>query len=611
MKTPLALSVALALPLLSAANEAPFSASAPDGSLEERHPWTDKPLLNERSDFQFVVVTDRTGGHRDGVFEQAVSKINLLRPEFVVSVGDLVEGYYDDPIQSVREWTEFDGMVDALDMRFFYVPGNHDIWSPFSREVWEERFGSSYYHFIYRDVLFLALNSEDGASTTIGQEQARYFVEVLEAHPEVRWTLVFTHKPLWYYDERGSETGWASIQDQLVGRPHTVFAGHRHQYIHYEREGMRYIDLATTGGGSSLAGPAHGRFDHFVWVTMTQEGPVLANVLLDGIVDERIRTEESAEELNRLGGSVSMELPPVTWAGAAPAETVLRVRNDAEQPLRLTGRFGLSDHEGIKMAPHAFQAEIGAQSEWELPVTVRGLSINGEDVLTPLDWQVSYQTATVGETLWEFRSWLAVEGPKRVVSAPPTLQVDGMIGEWDSWQATLETPMHISGARSAWTGPDDARAHFTVAADAEWLYIAGVVKDDVWIDKPGATVGSQDYLVLTVLPYGDDAVEAEERAPWTFSATPSSALASGGVRGPDALEGHYRFAGLGSESGYAFEFAVSVEALEAAIDEAWTGVRVNVGLGDVDAHTGSRPTIWWKSPWSFGASARGLGRFQR
>ncbi len=44
-------------------------------------------------------------------------------------------------------------------MPFFYVPGNHDIAGEASAQVWKERFGPAYYHFIYRDVLFLCLNS--------------------------------------------------------------------------------------------------------------------------------------------------------------------------------------------------------------------------------------------------------------------------------------------------------------------------------------------------------------------------------------------------------------------------------------------------------------------
>src|SRR5206468_2697058 len=60
--------------------------------VEEKNPWTNLELNNKERDFQFVIVTDRTGGHRPGVFGEAVRKINLLQPEFVISVGDLIEG---------------------------------------------------------------------------------------------------------------------------------------------------------------------------------------------------------------------------------------------------------------------------------------------------------------------------------------------------------------------------------------------------------------------------------------------------------------------------------------------------------------------------------------
>src|SRR5688572_4625479 len=56
-------------------------------------PWTRLNFNNDPKHFQFVVVSDRTGAVRPGVFEEAVRKINLLQPEFVMSVGDLIMGY--------------------------------------------------------------------------------------------------------------------------------------------------------------------------------------------------------------------------------------------------------------------------------------------------------------------------------------------------------------------------------------------------------------------------------------------------------------------------------------------------------------------------------------
>jgi len=252
------------------------------------NPWTHLNLYNNPDNFQFAIVSDRTGGHRAGVFADAVEKLNLLKPEFVVSIGDLIEGYIADDAGLNRQWDEFDSLVNKLQMPFFYVPGNHDISSSVMAEKWQERLGPSYYHFLYRDVLFLCLNTEDGSSRWIDDRQMQYFQDVLKANRNVRWTLVFMHQPMWL---GGSYENWQQFELLLADRPYTVFAGHIHVYNKSIQEGQRYYILATTGGAGKgparkPAGIAECQFDHIVWITMTDDGPVMANLLLEGILDD-------------------------------------------------------------------------------------------------------------------------------------------------------------------------------------------------------------------------------------------------------------------------------------------------------------------------------------
>src|SRR5688572_31628455 len=42
---------------------------------------------------------------------RSVEQLNLLQPEFVVSVGDLIEGYSRDKERVAREWKEFQSYV--------------------------------------------------------------------------------------------------------------------------------------------------------------------------------------------------------------------------------------------------------------------------------------------------------------------------------------------------------------------------------------------------------------------------------------------------------------------------------------------------------------------
>ena len=309
---------------LSACSTAPAAKNT--SVIGDSVPRTDKPFLDDPDNFQFVVVSDRTGGHRPGVFNQAMDKINLLQPEFVMSVGDLIEGYTEDKDELNRQWDELDAMVNKLDMPFFYTVGNHDMSNNVMHEMWLERNGQDYYHFIYKNVLFLSLNTEDppialserelsgqdrllqmmakdpegtqqmllerskprtkgGAKpqpseVAIGPQQMRYVEETLRENTEVRWTIVFMHKPAW---EADSEE-FAKIEAMLADRPYTVIAGHEHYYIYSNRYGRDYLDLGTTGGIWINQGP--GNMDHITWITMTDKGPVLGNIRLDGLLDK-------------------------------------------------------------------------------------------------------------------------------------------------------------------------------------------------------------------------------------------------------------------------------------------------------------------------------------
>ncbi len=263
--------------------------------IENKNPWTALELNNQPRNFQFAIVTDRTGGHRPGVFADAVKKLNLLQPEFVISVGDLIEGYSEDGGQWALEWAEFQGKIAQLQMPFFYVPGNHDLSNPRMTENWSRKFGRTFYEFRYHDVLFVALNSEDPPNSEplhFGAEQQQWFADVLQRNQDVRWTFVFLHKPAWLAvdGDAPEKTGWNAIERALGDRKFTIFAGHVHNYARFVRNGRDYIMLATTGGASKLRGKAEGEFDQIVWVTMKESEPVIANLLLDAIADKNVRT---------------------------------------------------------------------------------------------------------------------------------------------------------------------------------------------------------------------------------------------------------------------------------------------------------------------------------
>ena len=256
-------------------------------------PWTGADFKADPDDFQFAVVSDRYGGRRPGIFQDALGKLNLLQPEFVMSVGDLINGATEDVAAFTAEFDELDALLADLDMRFFRVVGNHDISNPVMLAEYKERYGRPYYHFLYKDVLFLVVCTEDRAEKgNLTSAQVDYMKSAMAENAGARWTFVFMHKPLFVPNDKGKiDQQWAQIESALKDRPHTVIAGHWHRYGKIVKHGHSYIHLATTGGGSGLKGIKAGQFDQLVWITMTSEGPRIANLMLDGIHDEDVRMD--------------------------------------------------------------------------------------------------------------------------------------------------------------------------------------------------------------------------------------------------------------------------------------------------------------------------------
>ena len=279
-------------------------------------PWTHLNYQNDPDDFQFAIVPDRTGGDYRGGFTNALAKVNMMHPEFVITVGDLVEGMTMLDINAGRsadeikraQQVELTNMTAKVVAPFFTVVGNHDISrsktassraNETSTAMWKEFFGeNTYYAFMYKNVLFACLNTMDGRHGPVAEqcgisgEQYAWLRKTLAEHADARWTMIFMHQPSeWLTD------AWFKLEKEvLTKRNYTVFAGDWHTYMHAKRHGRDYYVLSVAGGGSclnaygsedrraALMGKEYGEMDHITWVTMTPHGPDVVNLVLDGIL---------------------------------------------------------------------------------------------------------------------------------------------------------------------------------------------------------------------------------------------------------------------------------------------------------------------------------------
>lgn len=290
-------------------------------------PWTSENFRNDPENFQFAIIGDRTGGANvEGTFDMAMGQLNLLQPEFVINVGDLIEGYAESEEELRSMWDEAEELTKKLQMPFFHVRGNHDVSFTGGKEEWRNRHGPAYYYFVYKGALFMVLDSEDsprpeappeikektklykrlqvedpeaakqmlaefmsneavvaalGQPVEFPEEQSAWIEKTLAENSDVRWTFLFMHEPCW---ENPSDS-FKAIEAMLANRPYTFFAGHLHYYDYDNINGREYITIGPAGASWHHDGP--GNVDHIMWVTMTEDGPQMANVALKGVFDRK------------------------------------------------------------------------------------------------------------------------------------------------------------------------------------------------------------------------------------------------------------------------------------------------------------------------------------
>lgn len=573
-------------------------------------PWTNLLFNNDEGSFQFAIVSDRTGGHRAGIFESALSKLNLLQPEFVMSVGDLIEGYTSDRAEIEAEWDEFDSFVQKLQMPFFYLAGNHDMSNPVMADIWKERLGQSYYAFRYQEVLFVVLNSNDGGLHQLQEPQVQWLKQQLAENSDVRWTLVFLHAPLW---SRQDKSLWPEVEALLEDRPFTVFAGHNHNYVMDNANGRNYYTLATTGGASGMRGNRFGEFDHVVWVTMRPQGPVIANLMLDGIWPDDISTR-NIDNFQQRVLTGAFRCPPILFRKLfIQGETSLRLTNDSDYPC--TVHLNLKQIGPVILdTPLPESVEINPNDVVILPLRLHaGADIRETMPVSELSWTM--ETEIDGQTV-------SFDGSESVVVARETPLpeagapfLDGSLEEWKSFDYRISDAAQIFYGAESWKRQQDASCRWHLTEFDGALYMAIDVTDDELVNDSEQPSWTQDNIQVVIDPR-PLALRSKNPAEFSYE-YPEGVLDYTFMPHADGSKTVvYDDSGTQSvlipnDHGYTLEIRVPESLLDSRAQGTWDGVRVNIVLTDKDTDQRNVTSISWQTPWMLDSSTPGTGCFYR
>lgn len=237
------------------------------------------PALSAEA-LRIAVISDLNGSYGSTRYgtavDDAVKRILELKPDLVISTGDMVAGQRKPHLSRAeleRMWSAFHGHVSdplaAAGIPLAVTPGNHDgsayhgfelerrvyaeQWLPRkpALEFVEDSHYPFYYAFAAGAVLLLSVDA-----TTVGHlppQQMDWLQEVLEKHGSgYEKRVAFSHVPLWPF-ARGRESEYIGdpalerlLQDADVD---LYLSGHHHAFYPGHKDGIDLVSQSCLGAG--------------------------------------------------------------------------------------------------------------------------------------------------------------------------------------------------------------------------------------------------------------------------------------------------------------------------------------------------------------------------
>lgn len=260
-----------------------------------------------RAELTVAVISDLNGSYGSTDYRQevgrAVERILELKPDLVISTGDMIAGQRPSPLLGAAElgrmWRAFHEQVTWPLRRgglpLAVTPGNHDasVYGDYHLErkiyaqTWKKKGNRPelnfidaghypfYYAFVMARVLFVSLDAT--ANGGLDPRQKQWLRELLDDRgAQYSHRILFSHLPLWPVARRRENGALFDEELEHILQEHRVslyLNGHHHAFYPGYKDGVRYVSQACLGSGPrQLIGAGTSSPRSITLITVPDEG---------------------------------------------------------------------------------------------------------------------------------------------------------------------------------------------------------------------------------------------------------------------------------------------------------------------------------------------------
>lgn len=206
---------------------------------------------------KFAVISDIHSDYKN--LEKALLLIRENNNDFLIITGDLTTLGKKEELEEVKK------ILDKSDLRYYAIPGNHDLWASERSEIdmFGEVFNNNYKSFKEDGIKYILINN--GSDYGMNEKQEQWLEDEVEECSQI-YCLVFLHIPLnhpksiYIMGEDNPEV--ASQAARLVKLlsekgVREVFAGHLHASSFYTINGLTTNVIGAITGVRNFESPKY------------------------------------------------------------------------------------------------------------------------------------------------------------------------------------------------------------------------------------------------------------------------------------------------------------------------------------------------------------------